>query len=378
MHLVKLCAKSDWKEAKSYLDRYTLPSHALTDTFGVSDWAAIHYASSSSPPSKDSIIVLESLLGHKDQDPNARTSSGSTPLHLASWYGSLEVVSLLLTNAADPRALTASNRSPVHFACRKGNQEILRLLLQFGASVNVIDKRGMTPLHLASDAGSISCIEILKEFGADSSIQDNFGRTAYNLAVKAGRLSDKNPGKLDASIVLYLEEAERRTLTTENNSIGETDQRCNDPGSSLDSFVSVLPPSTIPFHEIGPVQLADAISTYVARGLPCQDVTSISSFVHKAIESRNLKGADLLKSSETPESIVRKLMLDKEDSEEMHQTTRVALRHGLLAFISEARAVEKTSMEQNSGWPDSMFRKEVVVAVGAGLLFSIIVPFTRK
>jgi len=60
-------------------------------------------------------------------DPNARMSDQSTPLHLASSYGKLEVTHLLLERGVDVDAEDDGGNTAYQIALKEGYDEIARL-----------------------------------------------------------------------------------------------------------------------------------------------------------------------------------------------------------------------------------------------------------
>jgi ankyrin repeat protein len=96
-----------------------------------------------------------------------RAGSGTgTPLHLASLYGHVDAVELLLQSHAHVDAKTASDWTPLHCAVGNGHLEIARKLLYAGADHKAINKQGWTPMYVAADGGRKEMVQLLLEFGA--------------------------------------------------------------------------------------------------------------------------------------------------------------------------------------------------------------------
>ena len=90
-------------------------------------------------------------------------SDGFTPLHIAGWTGTKEIVELLIKNGADVNATHNGGGTPLHWAARKGQKEIVELLISNGANVNAQDEDGGTPLFYASNP---DIADLLRKHGA--------------------------------------------------------------------------------------------------------------------------------------------------------------------------------------------------------------------
>ena len=62
----------------------------------------------------------------------------------------VEIVQLLVEQGADVTAIDKSYSTPLHLASSFGTPEIVRLLIERGADITAEDERRRTPLHLAS------------------------------------------------------------------------------------------------------------------------------------------------------------------------------------------------------------------------------------
>lgn len=69
------------------------------------------------------------------------------PIHLASEYGPIEIVKLLLDHGADVNTKTSFNATPLHFAAQGKYISIAKLLIDRGAQVDAKDNAGRTPLN---------------------------------------------------------------------------------------------------------------------------------------------------------------------------------------------------------------------------------------
>lgn len=143
-------------------------------------------------------------------DPNARSPTGLTPLHVACQAaipGYLDdvCVEALLRAGADPAAVESDGVTPAHFAAVAGSAASIQLLAEAGAPVDsattgpastvtaIRDDTGMvqrvaaigqgcTPLHWAAQAAQPEAVAALLASGADPEARDALGRTALHHA----------------------------------------------------------------------------------------------------------------------------------------------------------------------------------------------------
>ena len=118
-------------------------------------------------------------------DPNARTESKLTPLHLAA--GSNEnpaVTQALLQAGADPNARDDDKSTPLHEAARNNeNPAVTQALLQAGANPNAQTNYKSTPLHEAAGSNENPAVtQALLQAGADANAQDKYKDTPLHQA----------------------------------------------------------------------------------------------------------------------------------------------------------------------------------------------------
>ena len=131
---------------------------------------------------------------------NAKDKNGNTALMLASSYGHLEIVKLLVESGADINAknndgdnsLMSFFNSPIRYSPHSYSGEAaiavkyegVKYLLENGADINSKDKYGNTALMLASEFGRLEIVKLLVENGANINIKNKKCKTALDLAWK--------------------------------------------------------------------------------------------------------------------------------------------------------------------------------------------------
>jgi len=128
------------------------------------------------------------LLHHKGADLHVRGNNGFTPLHSAANFGDLEVTQKLIEYDDDVNAKTAFGWTPLHMASNGEyfqDGSVLQLLLEHGADINALEPFGWTPLHWASYNGMLEIVRLLLKHGADVETKAN-GKTAMQDAGERG------------------------------------------------------------------------------------------------------------------------------------------------------------------------------------------------
>jgi ankyrin repeat protein len=132
--------------------------------------------------------VVRTLLSGDRASVDDRGPDGYTALHLAAYYGQLEVARLLMGRGADPNAvaLNESRVTPLHSAVAARHRDTASLLLALGASPNAVQRGGWTPLHAAARNGDEAIVDMLILRGADPTRASDDGKTAVDLAEENG------------------------------------------------------------------------------------------------------------------------------------------------------------------------------------------------
>lgn len=135
---------------------------------------------------------VEQLL-HKDPGAiNSYSADGWTALHLAVFFGRVNIVHLLLSKGANINAPSKNDElvTPLHSAlANPHNSAVGQLLIGAGADLNATQSLGYTPLHYAASNGLDQVVRSLLAHGVDASIKDHLGKTAYDLAIEHSKAS---------------------------------------------------------------------------------------------------------------------------------------------------------------------------------------------
>jgi ankyrin repeat protein len=145
------------------------------------------------PPKKAFDVAL--LLVDLNVDVNALDNDHTTPLHLASSHGILEVARLLLERGATANAKNVHGQTPLHLVSQSEafsheNSEVARLLLEIGMDANVQDNCLATPLHFACSHGNFETALVLLDHGAEPNAQNADGQTPLHRVSQGSNFDD--------------------------------------------------------------------------------------------------------------------------------------------------------------------------------------------
>ncbi len=115
---------------------------------------------------------------------NLTSLEDMTPLHIAAYGGSTDIVRLLLNHGANVNAEDLNGNSALHFAARKGQTDVARLLLDRGANMEACALDGSTPLHVASSFGYIDFVGLMIERDANVHALNHHGGTPFDMAMR--------------------------------------------------------------------------------------------------------------------------------------------------------------------------------------------------
>ncbi|XP_054905202.1 ankyrin repeat and death domain-containing protein 1B isoform X1 [Poeciliopsis prolifica] len=116
---------------------------------------------------------------------------GMAPIHLAAWFGSLEILKLLVQAGAEQKVENEEGLNIMHCAAINNHTEIVEYIINDMQmkELNKEDKSGHCPFALAAEHGSIEMLKILMEPYNMATMKPNKrGDTPLHLAARNGHL----------------------------------------------------------------------------------------------------------------------------------------------------------------------------------------------
>ena len=154
-------------------------------TAGPNKKNALHIASQ-----YGSVEAIEMLLSY-NLSPDSRDGEGNTPLACAAAFGQIESVNCLLKHEANPLLKSKDGRSLLHFAAASGNVIIIETMLSKDLDIDSREKiEGLTPLMVSIANKKLEAAKYLLEKGADKSLKTTPGKLPLlSIASVAGSIA---------------------------------------------------------------------------------------------------------------------------------------------------------------------------------------------
>uniref|UniRef100_A0A915Q4H6 Uncharacterized protein n=1 Tax=Setaria digitata TaxID=48799 RepID=A0A915Q4H6_9BILA len=97
----------------------------------------------------------------KGIDVNEVDENGTSPLHLASYYGYHPIVNALIDARARVDARDREWFTPLQKACLHNHPNTVKILISRGAKPNSATKQFLTSLHICAQVNALSCAEVI-------------------------------------------------------------------------------------------------------------------------------------------------------------------------------------------------------------------------
>lgn len=132
-------------------------------------------------------LEIVNLLISANADLNVKDKKhGLTALYIALQQGHVEIVKSLIAAGANVKDIL--DKTPLHYASGIGFLEIVKVLITIeGIDINVKNSAGDTPLHYASGYGHPEIVKVLIFAGAEVNIKNNYGKTPLDIALENQR-----------------------------------------------------------------------------------------------------------------------------------------------------------------------------------------------
>ena len=115
----------------------------------------------------------------------SKDAAGSTPLHHAAGFGTLDSLTFLIDKGADVNAKNRRGSTPLFWALHDEGK--VRLLVSRGAAVKIKQVEGRTPVYQASLLGNgLPVLRLLLDNGGDPNVATLNGLTPLSAAALRG------------------------------------------------------------------------------------------------------------------------------------------------------------------------------------------------
>ena len=127
-----------------------------------------------------------------DEDPHE--FGGKTLLHLAAWWGHVDMMAALVERGANASGVDGIGFTPLHYAAMTGRERAVEALLsKHSVLVDPLTCTGCSPLHFAAWGGHIKATAKLAEYGANLLLASDKGTTPLQMASAHAAPSPTSP-----------------------------------------------------------------------------------------------------------------------------------------------------------------------------------------
>jgi ankyrin repeat protein len=134
------------------------------------------------------------LMHSKGAALDFKNEKGKTPLMIAIAFQRHNLIAYLIENGADVKALDGEGMSILHIACWFGHLEVLENLVKQKPCLEHLETRDndqRTPLLVASFRASAAVCQLLQSVGANTTVEDKRNNKPADLAGRVGRRKSK-------------------------------------------------------------------------------------------------------------------------------------------------------------------------------------------
>jgi len=135
---------------------------------------------------------VEQLLAEDPRLIGFMSHDGWTPLHLAAFFGHVDVAEFLVEHGADMHVISKNENSvmPLHSALANRQADTATLLMERGADIEARQATyEYTPMHYAAANGLTLIVQRLLELGAKTTVEGLDGKKPVDLAREKGHQS---------------------------------------------------------------------------------------------------------------------------------------------------------------------------------------------
>lgn len=135
-----------------------------------------------------SVDRVRALLAAGSDALDTLSPDGWTPLHLAAYFGRIEILEMLLEAGADPTiwGRAFERNLPIQAACAGAHDAAVELLAEVTPELDARVDEGWTALMEAAHNGLVRGVAALLRCGADPALKRDDGKTALDLARENG------------------------------------------------------------------------------------------------------------------------------------------------------------------------------------------------